>query len=124
MSKSDKTEKRVKKPKKSKKRKSDLNSSDTEPETKNPISTEKNVDKAEVEPTNNLNEKNVAPAPKIKKPLITTDPTKLVEIITKSLDPSNGPSMEIVSSESESTEGCVCLYIYFIKIIYLCNICN
>lgn len=37
-----------------------------------------------------------------KKPKIPTDPTKLVEIITKSLDPKNGPSMEIVSSESES----------------------
>lgn len=37
-----------------------------------------------------------------KTPTITTDPTKLVEIITKSLNPSNGPSMEIVSSESDS----------------------
>lgn len=38
----------------------------------------------------------------IKKPAITTDPTALVEIITQSLDPNALPSLEIVSSESES----------------------
>ncbi|XP_059612540.1 uncharacterized protein LOC132259025 [Phlebotomus argentipes] len=38
---------------------------------------------------------------------IPTDPTKLVEIITKSLDPTSGPALEIVSSESDDTEGLV-----------------
>lgn len=35
---------------------------------------------------------------------ISTDPNRLVQIITASLDPSAGPSMTIVSSESESDE--------------------
>ncbi|XP_055702467.1 uncharacterized protein LOC129801435 [Phlebotomus papatasi] len=38
---------------------------------------------------------------------IPTDPSKLVEIITKSLDPTSGPALEIVSSESDDTEGLV-----------------
>lgn len=38
----------------------------------------------------------------IKKPAVPTDPTALVEMITQSLDPNAAPSMEIVSSESES----------------------
>lgn len=33
---------------------------------------------------------------------VPTDPHRLVQIITASLDPNAGPSMEIVSSESES----------------------
>lgn len=35
---------------------------------------------------------------------ITTDPNRLVQIITESLDPCAGPSLTIVSSESESDE--------------------
>ncbi|XP_055688282.1 serine/threonine-protein kinase PRP4 homolog [Lutzomyia longipalpis] len=42
-----------------------------------------------------------------KKAKIPTDPSKLVEIITKSLDPTSGPALEIVSSESDDTEGLV-----------------
>lgn len=38
----------------------------------------------------------------IKKPAVPTDPTALVEMITQSLDPNAPPSLEIVSSESES----------------------
>ncbi len=38
----------------------------------------------------------------IKKPAVPTDPTALVEMITQSLDPNAAPSLEIVSSESES----------------------
>jgi serine/threonine-protein kinase PRP4 len=38
---------------------------------------------------------------------IPTDPSKLVEILTKSIDRSGGPSLEIVSSESEESEGFV-----------------
>ncbi|GAB0099841.1 serine/threonine-protein kinase prp4 [Sergentomyia squamirostris] len=43
----------------------------------------------------------------VKKNKIPTDPSKLVEIITKSLDPKSGPALEIVSSESDDTEGLV-----------------
>lgn len=35
---------------------------------------------------------------------ISTDPNRLVQIITATLDPNAGPSMTIVSSESESDE--------------------
>ncbi|KAJ6633606.1 Serine/threonine-protein kinase PRP4 like, partial [Pseudolycoriella hygida] len=38
----------------------------------------------------------------IKKPAVPTDPNALVEMITQSLDPNAAPSLEIVSSESES----------------------
>ncbi|XP_037044330.1 serine/threonine-protein kinase prp4 [Bradysia coprophila] len=38
----------------------------------------------------------------MKKPAVPTDPTALVEMITQSLDPNALPSLEIVSSESES----------------------
>lgn len=34
--------------------------------------------------------------------VVPTDPSKLVKLITASFDPNAGPSMEIVSSESES----------------------
>lgn len=42
----------------------------------------------------------------IKKPAVPTDPTALVEMITQSLDPNAPPSLEIVSSESDS-EGVI-----------------
>lgn len=49
----------------------------------------------------------VVVAPKIiKKPKISTDPTELVEMITKSLNPTVVPALEIVSSESDS-EGII-----------------
>lgn len=38
----------------------------------------------------------------MKKPAVPTDPSALVEMITQSLDPNALPSLEIVSSESES----------------------
>lgn len=36
--------------------------------------------------------------------VVPTDPSKLVKMITATFDPNAGPSMEIVSSESESDE--------------------
>lgn len=36
-------------------------------------------------------------------PKMTTDPTELVELLTKSIAPNAIPSMEIVSSESEES---------------------
>lgn len=53
-----------------------------------------------------IEKSNGHPAAKGKKiSKIPTDPSKLVEIITKSLDPTSGPALEIVSSESDDTEG-------------------
>lgn len=98
---------KIEKPKKHKKHKKKRKGSDSEGSDEkddSPLKVSLNKKFTEIMEFSNGHSKatNKIPLPPMKPPKITTDPVKLVEIISKSLDPKTGPSLEIVSSESES----------------------